>query len=155
MGDKYYIPTIDEFYVGFEYEELTIFHTNKGWHTTKDTKWESKVFKANNYLESWYLNQRVIDKLFLQSIRVKYLNREDIESLGFSFAYEQGDGILFGSKNNDESIRITWDGESIIPQNITHISKNRDVIFHGYIKNKSELIKLLKQLGIKNDESKS
>ena len=67
MENKYYIPSIDEFHVGFEYE----------WKCdgTK-TDWNKSI--CDNVMIPLDVDcQRVND------YRVKYLDKEDIESLGF------------------------------------------------------------------------
>lgn len=134
--NKYYVPEITEFHVGFEYEE-------------KIGEWKKQVYKLDSLLNVLWDGEYEfysIDPTF----RVKYLSKEDIESLGWefikqhpgttSFDFEKGDYSLnfdpeFGDKWN---LRI-YDGEN---------QDSEFNYFSGYIKNKSELVKLLKQLGI-------
>jgi hypothetical protein len=71
--------------------------------------------------------------------RVKYLDREDIESLGFKCM-----GGNWYHDNKAYQIIGTW--ESIEVSRGQH--EYRDVLFKGTIKNKSELKRLLKQLNI-------
>ena len=70
---KYYTPEISEFFVGFEYEYRFFTHS----------EWESSIFESevgeiecNPFDNIEYLLQE-------KNIRVKYLDSEDIESLGF------------------------------------------------------------------------
>ena len=65
MKDKYYTPEIEEFHVGFEYE------VNYG----KDRWVKEGLHYAPQVVTLPYKN--------LENIRVKHLDREDIESLGF------------------------------------------------------------------------
>ena len=115
MKDKYYTPTIEEFHVGFEYE----FKTN-GLGFVKTEVSETGGF-------------------FQGEKRVKYLDREDIESLGFKCM-----GGNWYHDNKAYQIIGTW--ESIEISRGQH--EYRDVLFKGTIKNKSELKRLLKMLGI-------
>src|SRR5690606_29619740 len=70
---KYYTPEIEEFYVGFEYERF-IPKSN----STEEECWE-KLSMSINYLSLEELDNEIIEK----EIRVKYLDKEDIESFGF------------------------------------------------------------------------
>ena len=45
MDDKYYVPQIEEFHLGFEYEEIEFIYTDKGWYESKEQKWTKKIFK--------------------------------------------------------------------------------------------------------------
>ena len=118
--DKYHTPTIDEFHLGFEYEWLK-----------EDGIWE----KSNTPTEISVQGS----KNQTYGIRVKYLDKEDIESLGFieiiKDQYIKKDFILF--IDNDYFLQIMRD------------DFEKDIyLFQGTIKNKSELKVLLKQLGI-------
>lgn len=64
MENKYYTPTIEEFHIGFEYEWLD----EEGNWNKENTPTE---ITPDGYDEQEY------------GLRVKYLNKEDIESLGF------------------------------------------------------------------------
>jgi len=125
---KYYTPEKEEFYVGFECEILN------GFGEWKHIPIEISHFTLNEVenLKEW---------------RVKYLDRADIESLGFEF---QG--------GNDYYWLRYFNGEYILSQatevlkeeiyfNLT-IEKNGDFYFQGTIKNKSELKKILKWIGV-------
>jgi hypothetical protein len=151
--DKYYIPTISEFHVGFEYEELEFVYTDKGWHIEKKNKFVKKVFEGTNYLESYYLTERVKRGLFHFSIRVKYLDREDIESLGFSFMENESPydirDLMF-VKNNIKLIYSFQKNKIVLLKTnlIDNLFPNISILFEGKLKNKSELKTLLKQIGI-------
>ena len=136
--DKYYTPEISEFFVGFEYETLYL--------QDYDT-WKKEILEEDDagYFQSIYSGDAIPTEF-----RVKYLDKEDIESLGWefikqhpgttSFDFEKEEYSLnfdpeFGSKWN---LRI-YDGED---------QDSEFNYFSGYVKNKSELIKLLKQLQI-------
>lgn len=144
---KYYAPTIEEFHVGFEYEqrEMSISDSPK-------VEWERRIFEVAE------LDTNVYRKLNLELVRVKCLDKEDIESLGFveepgqlergyTKAFQKySDPIRTGCTINidEETGKCEiWYG---MFNSYAGVKK-----FKGYIKNKSELIKLLKQ--IKVDES--
>lgn len=173
--DKYYIPSIEEFYAGFEYEEKVIIYTDKGWFTHKGLGWEKRVFSSTNYMENYYLSERV--KLGLvgkynTTIRVKYLDKDDLEELGFTQV--PVDNLYIGhfkqlyskyginKENKQYGVSIFFDNivdnnyikiySAIAPEAVHGHLENSHCSFRGCIKNKSELIKLLKQLGIDNNE---
>lgn len=112
---KYYTPEIEEFHIGFEYEYEDI---NEG---GASTSWYKGILQPN---EGYIIDQIYNDEN--REYRVKYLDREDIESLNIP-SYIKVNHIL----NNTYEI----------------IGTNAR-IFRGDIKNKSELKRLLKQLNI-------
>ena len=115
--NKYYTPTIDEFHVGFEYE------------------YKGQILEFLKYNHPVSYNFSLIkDELELGYIKTKYLDREDIESLGFDLRSEDE----FYSKDNKYNI---YTGN----KNIEIYSEG--VCFIGRIKNKSELKRILKMIG--------
>lgn len=150
MDNKYYTPNIEEFYVGFEYEFKEKF-------TDGTIKTQKKYNKAN-----WikgiicvrdipYINRSLNGKNGLNGIsgiRVKFLDKEDIESLGFIFymvdnvrnytIYRKEDIQIFKGLNTNILIINRID--------ITETFSYNNILFTGTIKNKSELIKLIKHL---------
>ena len=135
--DKYYNPTIEEFHQGFEYEIWESFaYTKENWiketfqFVDKDGIWLGE--DPTNIL-AMYENKG-------DEIRVKYLSKEDIESLGFKFKtdlYVKDDLTLQVHK---DSITIKY------YDNFNNEWRTR--VEQIVIKNKSELVKLLKQLQI-------
>lgn len=131
--NKYYTPEIEEFHIGFEYEWLD---ENGNWNKESTP---TKISKEG------YEDQ-------LYGLRVKYLDREDIESLGFKM-YKQHAGLtLMEFESNDSRHNITFDANFGEKWNITIADKFDFIYFHGFIKNKSELKKLLSQLSITNKQ---
>ena len=63
--EKYYIPEIEEFHVGFEVETMS----------SKTNDWVNYTITVDDCLGTW--------DIFLTKTRIKYLDREDIESLGW------------------------------------------------------------------------
>lgn len=155
MENRYYTPKIEEFYIGFEYEvgDSALYKNIKCWYPEKIISFHD-LQDINRY----------------QHQRVKYLCKDDIKSLGFKdesilhptvriygseYKNQNGDNInlLYVERSNwclifaGEFGMTTWWDEN----NEFRTSGN---IFAGYIKNKSELKKLLKMLNIKyNDKN--
>jgi hypothetical protein len=126
MENKYYIPSIEEFHVGFETE---LYHGDVG-------QWGKYVWKLD---DTAYEFRECIDE---ECIRVKYLDKEDIESLGFELEQDLQDDYDFEwhiVDINGDRIGKFSDG---MEDNIEFF----DTFFR--IKNKSELVKMLKMLGI-------
>lgn len=129
--NKYYTPEIEEFHEGFDFEV--------DW--SKDEGWDDQTYSLHDI--------HLIDienALDLDKIRVKYLDREDIESFGFKQVhydqfeknYYEKDGLVFGLEFGEE-------GEI----HIHHTVRERVyVLFNGKIKNKSEFKRILKQIGV-------
>lgn len=145
MEDNYYIPEIEEFHVGFEYEMvpsigIAILNTNE---STKivETKW------ATDYVKLVYGKENISFSTGLPSIsaaiadkkcRVKFLDVFDIQSLRFKLS-KINDAFFEFSYYNYNLTYHSGDNKVIIK------FKDR-IIFDGYIKNKSELKRLTRQL---------
>ena len=154
MTNKYYTPEIEEFYVGFECEIQSSWGMQKGIYPSILREDTLTGFQLQKIGETETL------KKVISGIRVKYLDKEDIESCGFgnykksvcawyeleghfedSFAsYGYWTKIRLIHCESDNKIKIlafehSWDEEET-------------VLFQGKIKNKSELKKLLKKLNI-------
>jgi hypothetical protein len=126
--NKYYTPEIEEFHVGFEFERL-ITGMREHWN---------KVTMSVNFLSL----EDIDDEIELKEIRVKHLDREDIEECGWEFdtKVEGRHQPYVYSKNNFwmrfYELEFWKFNVSILDLQFT-------------IKNKSELIKLMSQLNIK------
>ena len=147
---KYYTPEIEEFCVGFELEF-------KSYDTNNKEQWDKRVIGIHSFQESSY---EQID--YKSNWRVKYLDGQDIESLGFTFFGENNENLVNSSVNmyhNDELnlmlghyynlgqiVTATKDPS----KNETFSKTGQDPNRTGFlkIKNKIELVKLLKQLDI-------
>ncbi len=154
---KYYTPEIEEFYVGFEFETKrnVVLGTlaDSGYSYAKKNKpnltmkeyvnmcpYFPEVFRADQNANS--INKK------LSTIRVKYLAREDIESLGWKY-YKTHPGMEQMEFDKGE-FNLTYDPDFRGKQWL-RIAMEGDgdvTLFAGTIKNKSELKRLLKQLGI-------
>jgi len=128
MENKYYVPTLDEFYVGFEYDDFN----------PKDESmcgtWKNNIFEADDY--KWLVNYKYIK--YENLIRVKYLDKSDIESTPLPHDY-----YYVYNKSNDVQSNIS----------IYRIIDNKNhCVFDGYIKNRNELKKILKLIGINEEK---
>jgi hypothetical protein len=131
MENKYYTPKLGEFFQGFEYQVLR----NNNWEK-EDLLYSNKYIKVHgfSYLDSLIQGNKV---------RVKYLDSEDIESLGWKLMDNPSTiGFHFIKDYN----RIWLNAENI--DNYCKIAKGLNIVFQGIIKNKSEFIKVLKMIEI-------
>ena len=138
--NNYYTPKIEEFYSGFEYEYLLT-----GSKNGKDAyEWIKSNEFSNDYPYNANPHYEVQRRCDIEEVRVKYLDREDIESFGF---------IECGQEEY-EFIGHTdlWVIKKLYHENIKNFyrinNKDNCQIMFIQIKNKSELKKLLIQLGI-------
>lgn len=139
---KYYTPEIDEFHVGFECEIQSSWGMQKGIYPSILREDTLTGFQLQKIGETETL------KKVISGIRVKYLDKKDIESLGFSYykthpgmeqmEFDKGEYELTYDPNfkGKQWLRINLEGEGDV------------TLFSGSIKNKSELKVLLKQLNI-------
>ena len=130
MKDKYYVPSIEEIYVGFEceYQEPN-----------------SKEFENDE------LSERDVAYLLVypDKARVKYLDQKDIESLGWLESNSNYGEYNF--KLNNYTL-IFWSNTTENYTTNIYIKQESGLGLHcfkGTIKNKSELVKLMSQLNIK------
>ena len=135
---KYYTPTIEEFHVGFEYE------------VKKEDSWFRCFYSQGSLVDIYYKYNDDFDSIDFEAdtIRVKYLNKEDIESLGFKHEVSDNAGGYWFKGNYTLNYYFK---HSSLPNNLIITFDdygNNIVLFNGIIKNKSELIKLLKQVNI-------
>jgi hypothetical protein len=129
--NKYYTPEIEEFHVGFEFE---VNYTDEGWLKEIFCNGTGKNIDSIAKLVSFLGRTN-----FEDAYRVKYLDKEDIESLRFEqlyLPYEFKKDWYRLIKQHEEHHYIITD------------DRCQDHIFVGIIKNKSELKKLLKQLNV-------
>ncbi len=129
MESKYYQPDISEFHVGFEYENFVSLFDDV------EPKWEKMSWGGPSARE---LPPFLLKDFEDGKIRVKHLDHEDLESLGF----KQG---KLPYQYFSDLLRII----KLEKENLYSINANVDdhCLFYGTIKNKSELKRILKQIG--------
>lgn len=161
--DKYYTPNLEEFYTGFEFE----YKPKEGpWVKVNYNNWmsPSKGMELDFCTENELL--RNFNKLDLATkrlniVRVKYLDHEDIESLGWKYIQNNSigkdhyKGLFSESLKGNLLFEHDWLNNKITIKTPNYI-RDGSGNFDGYIiyinrliiKNKSELKVLMKQLGI-------
>ena len=136
---KYYTPEIEEFHVGFEYEVEDLGDNG----ITR--VWRPQIFEGEE------TRTYFTEELKEGEMRVKYLDKSDIQDLGWVYAEDRGmseaNGYMFRKPQKVFAkgfykLRF-WKNTNRVSIEATH-----GALFSGIIKNKSELKKLLKQLGI-------
>jgi len=130
MENKYYTPSIEEFCIGFEYETI---------YLQDYDNWVKETLSQED--ASYFFDSYIADASPLE-FRVKYLDKEDVESLGFR---NYMNSVNNAYKLNNIVIRIKGDYILIFRYDEYTID---ELVFKGIIKNKSELKILLKQLNI-------
>ena len=140
-GSKYYTPEIEDFHVGFEFEFET---GTEGWK-----KFVFEKDRANNVLNN--VNE------FNSQFRVKYLDREDVESLGWFYTGRAVDlwfnkvGMFDSASGTHRftELKLHFGPEDhVLYINAYFGNQDEGCLFEGIIRNKSELRKLMKQLKI-------
>ncbi len=158
---KYYTPTIDEFYEGFEFEYLNIVHsypvklidsnklkiTGEGVETSSWDKatYHSKFFAYPDADEEWGVGNNLKNYIEIKEVRVKRLDKQDLEELGFLSTEKEH---VF--KHKQWTIRIVnWCHVNGAAMYITEYldAANINLVFKGFARNKSELSKILKLVG--------
>lgn len=168
MENRYYIPELEEFHVGFEFEF-------KDWWTDvgvvdkegkKGSEYQKHIltpwdFYSTEYKEKQigaffgtdyeHIFDRIQKYINNEDIRVKYLDQEDIESLGwekiredtFEMKLPEYRGML------DVLVHLLLSSTLLIcvGESESPFSDWR-TLFTGTVKNKSELKKIMKMLGI-------
>lgn len=140
--NKYYTPTQEEIHFGFEFEAR---YKDKPWvKGIADEDFFDTDFDTAPVVRFGAVDNKRSDVEF----RVKYLDKEDIESEGFEFLRTNEKVNLF--QRNIIFIKHR------IEDNWIEIENNRgsamhlrgDVFFSGKINNKSEFKKILKMIGV-------
>ena len=137
MLDKYYTPEIEEFHVGFEYECKKL----------DEDVWKVSDFTLNSIFGAYLINEG--------RVRVKHLDREDIEGEGYERTmnniFTESWYIKKVKKGYWVHLHPSFFGNRTVLRIQTSVNKDskRTLVVHSLaVKNKSEFRKLFKQLGI-------
>ena len=138
--EKYYTPSAEEFHVGFQCE----FKNNM-----QDNVWLQEVCDVD--LVSMALDRiehQSVDDPFSEEFRVKHLDKEDIESLGWKNKYATINGKDYFVDSEEEIFTLfcAFVGGNVIIMKRQY--SRHSCFFDGVIKNKSELKKIMQQLSI-------
>lgn len=127
--NKYYTPELEEFHIGFEYE----FRIEDEW---RSLKWN----------QSQVVQGRVLEGL----VRVKYLDKKDLNELGYydtskNYFMKDAPGNL--GYWTEVLIDYRWWTPEKNELSIKGVRGNEQgILFHGKIKNKSELVQILEKI---------
>ncbi len=150
---NYYTPSIEEFHVGMEFELLdqttTKMINDRKWHTVT-------VSPNNNEMGVSVAFNRIPQLLKRNEIRVKLLDNEDLESLGFVESKNKNLGITEYIKYklnwgfNDQSKYSIYQMNGVWNMVVTEQNSydSPTAVFRINVKNKSELKKLMNMLQI-------
>ena len=146
MDNKYYTPSIEEFHVGFEYEYYDVIQD----------KWIITTIKTYDDMYECPNDMSIDGNICAKYIRVKYLDKDDIESLGFYEAKLKDSNDIVYLKdvnqgfNTGYTVALSINHNSFVTISYKSFSSymNKEYSIDVIIKNKSELAKLLKQLNI-------
>lgn len=146
--EKYYTPEIEEFNIGFEYEE-------RSFNEAETDVWTKHTYNLSKHHEgtSWSL-----EAILRQgAIRVKYLDRDDIEELDYEFVeflnirtmlfYKTKNRVKHIVEENDLNFLTLKNRYSVVEiHSDLHSVYHTKHGFNGTVKNKSELKTVLKQV---------
>ena len=142
MNDnKYYTPSLEEFHAGFRYQGYSITIVNYKNDMIHD--WEDRVFKKDHKI---YAGN---DILIPDNTRVKRLDREDIEELGWKINSDQ---YYFKPKGIGEQYfleKVKEDVWSITYEDHTGEKEEVEQLFLGKINNYNEFKTVMGWVGIK------
>lgn len=145
MDNKYYIPKIEELHHDFECE---VFFENK-WNlcVIQNNDGDFCVLKVfENKMVKFVITENTIDN---RKIRVKYLDQEDIKSIGWKYLSKSNvNNFVFDKLPYRMNVNFATDKN--LPKLSIYIYDG-EIVNRIIIKNKSELKKLMQQLNIKLD----
>ncbi len=138
IENKFYTPSLEEFHAGFEFEFK---YTDGTWHKTI-------ILSPEDFFN--------LKKMLSNSVlRVKMLDREDIESCGFDYSHTSNQDVDFYFHNSitlktggEVKVQIRYDQRTNMFSIDTLTPKWDSTCFSGKIKNKSEFKIILEQTEI-------
>lgn len=144
MKDKYYTPSIDEFYIGFECE-----FRNK----LTSLSWKKTICEIEDILLAHASSEQGDIKYqdnMEESFRVKYLNEADLIKLDMVGVFPR---LVGNIKYIEGKFKVAKKGGYIqaiynTDTKLMSLFIGGDFIFIGIVKNKSELKKLIVQLRV-------
>jgi len=157
MVEKYYTPELHEFHFGFEFEYLHPLSVAKTTNEWQAYDWRSQMATVTLHPSGISIGGFSIKQ---ECLRVKCLDKEDTEECGWDIA---GEGYNGHSSTQPTTFKYTkptvYRGlktqVTLIHNIVTKwccVSVNSNMedktLFAGYIKNKSELKKIMKMINI-------
>lgn len=150
-GERYYVPKLEEFHQGFEYE---VYVPEKG-------IWSKEIFHLNDSHIDLVKYVNIQDESTVRKIRVKHLHLQDMEEFNFHYDPNYTDLPELGFINEDTlesedtQYLLFFDPLSHLVriERIVNSSTSKDdYLFRGYLKNKTHLRDILKKLKILNED---
>ncbi len=134
MKNKYYSPGISEFHVGFEFQKMDI-----------DTaQWYNEVLKS---LDQKFDDMSLVDNIDNEVIRVKCLDRKDIED--FDYKIENiGHWIIEATKKGMPFHKVKAWFHLNCPPVIEVYNDIGNLVYGGICKNKSQFKQILEWTGV-------
>ena len=150
---KYYQPQLEEFCVGFEYQRYVERDFDEGSCT-----WEDKIFPEEGLCTGTIEHPNIVEifyENYLEDVRVKLLDSQDIIDCGFKKLYEDTYELTINEFRGRTNVKVhlvirktllicIGDSETPYSDWLT--------LFTGTIKNKTEFKKTLMMLGITNNK---
>jgi len=131
--ETHYTPTIEEFHPGFEFEHQVISYCGSS------VEWVKTIFTPSDSVDGLF---KGLPNDWYELPRVKYLDREDIESLGFVYDHTNKDLV-------DKFLERGYTDDDTRDPSKSHFmmkySRDNHMISTLIVKNKSELKRILKQ----------
>lgn len=148
QNNKYYTPNIEEFHIGFRYQYVLDPRIPE----------YSETVEVRNHDDLKYLTRLKTDR---DDFRVKYLDSEDIEELGWEYVNEtvkfEGEDLNFKywviRKDSVSHYELTFN-EGILTIDVV-MPLMRTTEFRGTVKNYNQLKLIMNMLNIDIDESKN
>lgn len=127
---KYYTPQIEEFHIGFEYEShLGLKYEKETINTIQDIMSLACIISIPNM------------------IRVKHLDLEDIKAEGWIVKVWSNDSGYLNKISDGEEYTFGFHNSEYMTISLSD-NGNTVMLFQGKIKNKSELKRIMQQIGI-------
>jgi len=149
MENKYYTPDISEFHVGFEFE-AKVYVARSAKEEDISWSWEKCKLGEPDKFSSLVSNSMIDDGMLeSESIRVKHLDTEDIESLYPIEEWFVSDNMYGGTW----MIKYHGFGKiSVVTKDFVRDASGEfsvlTILHRARIKNKSEFKRILKQIGV-------
>lgn len=143
MENKYYIPELKEFFVGFEYEYITV-----------NDEFVKNIYGSDKPEDTEQMDIGLIKRILKENIgeiRTKYLDKDDIESIGFKNIkdnlYKSIKTYLGVSTGDDKKLCILMNAQDIC---IYYLSNRGEeyIKYEGQCKNLSKLKMYLEDIGV-------
>lgn len=177
--EKYYTPDLEEFHVGFRYEipawgvkeyidevtgAITYSSSFVKFELRKEMLWEWQTRCREELIELQKTSEGCVGNMGADyrhmwevittgikegTVRVKYLDRDDIEELGWVQDKDNDRRYYIDLKKGKYALYLLeTSNEIVITSLLSKITNFDEIIFVGSIKNYNELKTLMKQIGI-------